>query len=77
MIKETNGSYRAAATEDARAHPRYIVGAGADTKVQLGALLELLLIIANIATAVALFPILRRVNEGVALGYVTAQLRSG
>lgn len=53
---------------------RYIVGAGADTQVKLGAFLELILIIANIGTAVALFPILKRVNESLALGYVTARV---
>jgi hypothetical protein len=37
--------------------PRYIVGGGADNRVLLGAFLELILIIANIGTAVALFPI--------------------
>ncbi|HEY2316847.1 MAG TPA: DUF4386 domain-containing protein [Solirubrobacteraceae bacterium] len=56
-------------------HPeRYIVGAGHDTQVLLGALLELLLIIANIGTAVVIFPIVRRQNEELALGYVTARL---
>jgi hypothetical protein len=54
--------------------PRYIVGAGADTSVSLGAFLELLLIIANIGTAVVLFPILKRVNEILALGFVTARV---
>ncbi len=54
--------------------PRYIVGAGADMRVSLGAFLELILIIANIGTAVALFPILKRQNESVALGYVTARV---
>jgi hypothetical protein len=52
----------------------YVVGAGADTDVALGALLEVLLIIANVGTAVALFPILKRQNEGLALGYVSARL---
>jgi hypothetical protein len=42
--------------------------------VLLGAFLELILIIANIGTAVALFPILKRVNEILALGYVTARV---
>jgi hypothetical protein len=56
------------------ADPRYIVGAGADNSVLLGAFLELILIIANIGTAVVLFPILRRVNEILALGYVTARV---
>jgi hypothetical protein len=54
--------------------PDYIVGAGADTRVTLGAFFELILIIANIGTAVALFPILKRQNEAVALGYVTARV---
>jgi Domain of unknown function (DUF4386) len=54
--------------------PRYIVGAGADDRVLLGGLLEMILIIANIGTAVVLFPILKRQNEGVALGYVTARI---
>jgi hypothetical protein len=38
----------------------YIAGDGSDNRIYFGALLELLLIIANIGTAVVLFPILRR-----------------
>src|SRR5918999_5541949 len=53
----------------------YIVGAGAgDAGVALGAFLEGLLIVANLGTAVVLFPILKRQNEPLALGYVTARL---
>lgn len=56
-------------------HPAsYIAGAGHDKQVLLGALLELVLIIANIGTAVVIFPIVRRQNEELALGYVTARL---
>ena len=54
--------------------PRYIVGGGADTSVAFGALLELVLIVANIGTAVVLYPIVRRQNEILALGYVTARI---
>jgi hypothetical protein len=54
--------------------PNYIVGAGADTSVSLGAFLELILIIANIGTAVVLWPVLKRVNEILALGFVTARV---
>ena len=54
--------------------PNYIVGAGADTLVRLGALLEVILVVANIGTAVVLYPIVKRQNEGVALGYVTARV---
>ncbi|HYU93851.1 MAG TPA: DUF4386 domain-containing protein [Actinomycetota bacterium] len=53
---------------------RYIVGGGADTRIAFGAFLEMILIVANIGTAVALFPILKRQNEGAALGYVTARV---
>jgi len=52
----------------------YIAGGGEDSKIYLGALLELLLIIANVGTAVVVFPILRRQNEVLALGYVTARI---
>jgi hypothetical protein len=56
-------------------HPvGYIAGAGHDNQIFLGALLELLLIIANIGTAVVLFPIARRQSEELALGYVAARL---
>src|ERR687884_1384616 len=52
----------------------YIAGAGHDTQMLFAALLELLLIIANIGTAVVIFPIVRRQNEELALGYVTARV---
>ena len=52
----------------------YIAGGGEDTQIYLGALLELLLIIANVGTAVVVYPILRRQNEILSLGYVTARL---
>ena len=54
--------------------PRYILGAGAATGVQWGAFLEMILIIANIGTAVVLYPILKRQNEILILGYVTARV---
>lgn len=52
----------------------YIASGGQDTRIYFGALLELLLIIANIGTAVVIFPIVRRQSEELALGYVTARL---
>jgi len=55
--------------------PRYILGGGAaDNGASLGALLELILIIANIGTAVVLYPVVKRVNEILALGFVTARV---
>jgi hypothetical protein len=50
----------------------YIVGA--DTRVLWGAFLEVILAIACFGTAVTLFPILKRQNEAVALGYVAARV---
>jgi hypothetical protein len=52
----------------------YIAGAGHDNRIFLGVLLELLLIIANVGTAVVIFPVIRRQSEELALGYVTARL---
>jgi Domain of unknown function (DUF4386) len=52
----------------------YIAGAGHDKRILLGALLELLLIIANIGTAVVIVPIVRRQSEELAIGYVTARI---
>src|SRR3712207_5261452 len=52
----------------------YIVGAGADTQVLWGALNEVILVVANIGTAVVLFPVLKRQSEALALGFVTARV---
>jgi hypothetical protein len=55
-------------------HADYILGAGADTRVEFGAFLEIILAIANIGTAVVLFPIVKRQNESLALGYVASRI---
>lgn len=52
----------------------YILGDGGATRVQLGALCEILLAIANIGTAVVLWPIARRQSETLALGYVASRV---
>jgi hypothetical protein len=52
---------------------QYILG-GADTRIETGAFLELILLVANIATAVVLFPVLKKQWEAGALGYVTARV---
>jgi hypothetical protein len=57
--------------------PNYIVGAGADMSVKLGAFMEVILVVANIGTAVVLYPLLKRQNSIVALGYVTARVMEG
>jgi hypothetical protein len=55
-------------------HADYILGDGADTRIAFGALLEVITVVANIATAVVLFPVVRRVQESVALGYVASRV---
>jgi Domain of unknown function (DUF4386) len=52
----------------------YIAGAGADNRIYLGALLELILIIANLGTALVLIPILKRQNEILTFSYVAARI---
>jgi hypothetical protein len=52
----------------------YVANGGSDNRIFFGALLELLLIIANIATAVVVYPILKRQNHILSLGYGTARI---
>ena len=52
-------------------NPDYVVGSGADTSVLLGGFLYVITALACIGTAVALFPVVKRQNEAVALGFVT------
>jgi Domain of unknown function (DUF4386) len=54
-------------------HADYVVGSGQDTRIAVGALLEICLAICGIATAVVIFPIVKRVNESTALGYVASR----
>jgi hypothetical protein len=49
-------------------------GSAGDNRVLLGAFFEALLALANIGTAVTLFPIVRRQSEGLALGYVAGRV---
>jgi hypothetical protein len=54
--------------------PAYIVGSGgADTRIILGAVLEMLTALAGIGTAVAVYPVVRRQSETASLGFVTTR----
>jgi hypothetical protein len=55
-------------------HAHYVLGAGADTRIAAGASLEVILAIAGIGTAVTMFPILKRQNESLALGFVASRV---
>lgn len=51
----------------------YIIGAGPDTAAIIGGVLEIIVALAGIGTAVALYPVVKKQNEGVALGLVGAR----
>ena len=53
---------------------RFVPGAGSETSLKIGAMLEFALIAFNIATAVVIYPLVRRQSETVSLGYVTARI---
>ena len=52
----------------------FIPGAGSVTTLKVGALLEFALIGFNIATAIVIYPLVRRQSETVSLGYVAARI---
>ncbi|MDQ6878334.1 MAG: DUF4386 domain-containing protein [Candidatus Dormibacteraeota bacterium] len=54
--------------------PNYILGAGADGRVLLGCVLDIVNALAAVGTAVALFSVVKRQHEGLALGFVTSRL---
>jgi hypothetical protein len=53
---------------------RFVPGATSETSLKIGAILEFLLIIANVATAVVLYPLVRRAFPRLGLGYVGARI---
>jgi hypothetical protein len=53
---------------------RFIPGAVSENSVYLGVILEFGVIVTNIATAVVIYPIVKRQSEKLALGYVTARI---
>jgi hypothetical protein len=55
----------------------YITGAGPDTGALFGGLLEMVVALACIGTAVALYPVVKRQNEGLAMGFVGVRVLEG
>ena len=51
----------------------YIFGPGPDTRMIIGGVLEMIVGLAGIGTAVALYPVIKRQNQGVALGLVASR----
>jgi len=52
----------------------YIIGAGPDTAAIIGGILEIIVALAGIGTAVVLFPVLKKQNEAAALGLVASRI---
>lgn len=54
--------------------PNYIIGSGPDTGIVFGGILEIIVALAGIGTAVALYPAVKRQNESFALGFVGTRI---
>jgi len=52
----------------------YIAGANADNRLLFGGFLELLLVVACVGSAVTLYPVVKRQNHSIALGYVCGRV---
>jgi Domain of unknown function (DUF4386) len=55
-------------------HRDWILSSGSHTGVLVGCFLELIVALAGIGTAVTLYPVVKRQNEGAALGFVTVRV---
>ena len=55
-------------------HRDWILSSGTHTGVLVGGFLEVIVALAGIGTAVTLYPVVKRQNEGVALGFVAARV---
>jgi uncharacterized protein DUF4386 len=60
-----------------KTHRDWILGSSGHTGVLVGCLLEVIVALAGIGTAVTLYPVVRRQNEGLALGFVTSRVIEG
>jgi hypothetical protein len=55
-------------------HRDWILGSGGHTAVLAGGFLEVIVALAGIGTAVTLYPVVKRQNEGAALGFAAARV---
>jgi Domain of unknown function (DUF4386) len=55
-------------------HRDWILGSGGHTAVLVGCLLEVIVALAGIGTAVTLYPVVKRQQEGAALGFIAARV---
>ena len=57
--------------------PNFIISAGSTTPILVGGGLEMIVALAGIGTAVALFSVLKRQHEGFAIGLITTRIFEG
>ena len=57
-----------------RNDPNFMLSAAPNTPILIGGVLEIIVALAGIGTAVALYPVVKRQNEGVALGFVGSRV---
>ena len=57
--------------------PNYLLGSGSVTPVLVGGLLEVIVALAGLGTAVVLYPVIKRQHQGVALGFVGTRTLEG
>jgi Domain of unknown function (DUF4386) len=57
--------------------PGYVLGAGQDQQIGLAAVLELVNVFALIGCGIAFFSVVKRVHEGLAIGYLATRLFEG
>lgn len=53
--------------------PAYILSSGSDAGLRWGALIDVIVALAGIGTAITLYPVVKRQNQGMALGFVASR----
>ena len=53
---------------------QYIIGAGADTQVVWGTILDLVNALTAVGSAVALYPVMKRYSQSMALGFISTRM---
>jgi hypothetical protein len=57
--------------------PNYLLGSGPDTPALVGGLLEVIVALAGVGTAVVLYPVVKRQHQGIALGFIGTRTLEG
>ena len=55
-------------------NPNFVTGAGSSTSVLWGCMLDVLNAVACIGTAIAIYPVVQKINKSLALGFVASRI---